>query len=288
MAYGSTITQKEWDEIDKNAFGYKDRLSKDKKDQTFATFVSKGVHHSNWYDIYIPVPQNVINLVNASGVDGVVVSQDSVPGLLNDYCISVALPTQTIESREMYAGGEAIAVPQKRSYERFATRFYVSDRDSALTYRIFTTWLDFIYNPRNKVFGYYNDFICDITLQMKRGSSNVYGASNNPKGFVGVCREAYPTSVDSIDLNGDNGTTPSTFSVTWVYRYFDSRSAIASFDFYNKTMQGGVFGNTNPVSTHPNKQSSGSVGNDNGYYYGKDGNHRSISDVLSGFDFNNG
>lgn len=182
------------------------------KEQNYLVFRHFGVHHANWYDVEIPVPINVFNFM--SGRLGISDPSD-LKNILNQYCTQVAFPSQSIMSTPFYPGGEAIEVPYQRVYQPITTTFYVSG-GSGLTYRIFQEWVNYIFNPNSRVFSYYNEYTSTVKITAHGGV--LWGGSQNNTNTV-YLYEAWPSEIGGMQLDGTNGSTPTTFTISWKYRY---------------------------------------------------------------------
>ena len=85
---------------------------------------------------------------------------------------------------------------------------------NGMTYKIFREWMNTVYDPNTKIYGYYSDYVSNIGIVLyEHGHSNgtIVG-----QGVLSVeLREAYPTTVSPITLTGLSGNTPTQFDVTF-------------------------------------------------------------------------
>lgn len=193
----------------------------------YVTFTSKGIHHNCQFDIHIAVPSLVLKMMNVK--HGINYSGSDYSDLLNQLCIEAIAAPGTIMSSAIRVGGEAIEIPYDRQYDSFQTTFYVdggSQGSGGLTYKLFQTWLDTIYPPSTRNFAYPEDYITTVKLSLYT-MPNGYSLGENNHAFnidkqsiiTMNYVESWPASIQSLNLTGRSGSTPSEFSVTWKYRY---------------------------------------------------------------------
>ena len=76
----------------------------------------------------------------------------------------------------------------------------------------FQTWIDMIVSPKNNHFGYYNDYIGRVKIKQLTRKGNVVGEW--------TLHDAYPKTVDPIQLDYGTTDTIMTVNVTMTYRHF--------------------------------------------------------------------
>lgn len=186
----------------------------------------RGTHHSCQYGINIQIPTEVANMVsNRSGatIDGMKLAER-----LNYYCTELIVPATSINSTPIRVGGESIEIPYDRVYGEFQTTFYVDNgikNDGGLTYAVFQAWFDLIYPPHARTFSYMSDYKTTIeivlyTYYSKSDSNSVKNYSNQYQNLIKyTLADAWPSSIQGIQQSGRSGTEPSSFIITWKYRY---------------------------------------------------------------------
>ena len=76
----------------------------------------------------------------------------------------------------------------------------------------FQAWIDMIVSPKNNHFGYYNDYIGRVKVKQLTRKGNVVGEW--------TLHDAYPKTVDPIQLDYGTTDTVMTINVTMTYRHF--------------------------------------------------------------------
>lgn len=185
----------------------------------YSVFSTNGTHHTCYYDIIIPLPTNVLNMFRAK--NGATLSATTIAERLNYYCTEVVVPQISIDSVGIRVGGEKIEIPYDRSYGEFQTTFYVDggyEGDGGTTLNAIHAWFDTIYPPITRNFAYQDEYSTTIQIAMYTtpDAGFLFGKENI---VIINLMEAWPTSMQGVQLSGRTGTEPSTFIVTWKYRY---------------------------------------------------------------------
>lgn len=181
----------------------------------FRTLInSRGVHHNCYYDIVINVPTLVVTTLNSSY--GIALSGSTLADYLNTFCTEVNVPSTSIASAPIRVGGEAIEIPYDRLYGEFQTTFYVdagADDSGGATLKTIQAWIDTIYPPFTRNFAYPDEYTTTIDIKLY--------TLNRDKNDMLVLRvmQAWPSSIQAAQLSGRTGNEPTSFVVTWKYRY---------------------------------------------------------------------
>lgn len=188
------------------------------KQFSYLVFNHYGVHHSNWFDVNITIPSKVTEYIANKNFG---LNNYEIVNLLNQYCLNVTFPTHTLITNPVYLGGEGIEVPQQRVYNPITTTFYVSG-GSGITYRLFVEWMNYIFHPDSRVFSYYEDFVSPSVRITAHGGYGGFEKGKTTKNLsrlnTVVLNDAYPSDVQSINMDGNSGNTATTFVVSWKYR----------------------------------------------------------------------
>lgn len=186
--------------------------------QDFASVInSKGVHHNCYYDIDINIPLIVVNHIN--DLYGLSLSGTKLAEHLNTFCTEVNVPSMSVASAPIRVGGEQIEIPYDRLYGEFQTTFYVDNgnqSDGGLTLKTIQSWLDIVYPPFTRNFAYPDEYTTKITIKM-------YTLHGDKVDIVKLnVNQAWPSSIQAAQLSGRTGNEPTSFVVTWKYRYLMS------------------------------------------------------------------
>lgn len=185
----------------------------------YSLLLSHGVHHNCQYAINIPIPEKVLQMINAS--NALSVSGSTLTERLNYYCTEVNVPSTSIASAQIRVGGEVIEIPYDRLYGEFQTTFYVDGGyadDGGLTMKTFQGWIDTIYPPISRNFAYPDEYTTTIKIALitTPDSQPLFGAENI---VMLNLMEAWPSSIQAATLSGRTGNEPTSFVVVWKYRY---------------------------------------------------------------------
>lgn len=182
-------------------------------------FRIRGTHHVNQYGLQINVPQNVVNMLKAQTYYNI--TANDITERLNYYCTEVLIPQMSIDSTPIRVGGEKIEIPYDRSYGEFQTTFYIDNGnvdDGGLAVNAILAWFDLVYPPNHRTFSYMDDYKTTITVYLTTyRTANV----NDPDEDIVTITlvDAWPSSIQGIQLSGRGSNEPSSFIISWKYRY---------------------------------------------------------------------
>lgn len=178
-----------------------------------------GVHHSCKYDIEIVIPTKVYEDFKANSTKQL--SQSVIQQRLNMFCVEAYVPQNAVDTKDIRLGGEKIEIPYDRRYEEVQMTFYVDGGykdDGGVTMKLFNTWLETIYDPDKRTFGFQNDYSTTIKIRLYTLPD---GNALLGKEYIAdfVLYEAYPSSIQSVSLSGRISNDITQFNVNWKYRY---------------------------------------------------------------------
>jgi hypothetical protein len=159
------------------------------------------------FDVIIPVP---FILIGSPLVDS---------RSLAYRCETAQLPGRTTATTDQKTYGPIEKFPYLATYNDIDITFYVDD-DMKQKY-LFDAWFDYI-NPRlNNNYAYKDDYATTLTI-------NQYDVSNKKTYSVDLI-EAFPISVNQLDLDWSNVDGLHKLSVTFAYTYWKNDSLFSSF-----------------------------------------------------------
>jgi hypothetical protein len=164
---------------------------------TISNFLSsfKGdIARPSRFDVEIPVPLKLVSYRNTGQ-------------RLTLRCENAELPSRTFATAERKIYGPTELHPYLTNYNQSTFTFIVSE--DMLEKKLFDAWMDLI-NPRSTFnLAYKKDYITDITV-------NQYDLQNNKTYSVSL-NEAFPLSVNQLDLDWGNETSYHKLSVVFAY-----------------------------------------------------------------------
>lgn len=178
-----------------------------------------GVHHSCKYDIDITIPTAVLTTFKNNSTKQL--SATTIQQRLNMFCIEAYVPQNAIDTKELRVGGEKIEIPYDRRYDEVQMTFYVDGGykdDGGVCMKLFNSWLDTIYDPDNRVFGFQQDYSSTIKIRLYTLPD---GTSLLGKEYIAdfILYDAFPSSIQSVSLSGRSNSDITQFNVNWKYRY---------------------------------------------------------------------
>lgn len=179
----------------------------DKTTSAYQAF-QKGIHKSNHYRLFIQPPKKVLERLSKKyGY-----SPNEIVNALDNLCINFNLPNGTLSTAGVRTMGEVREMPYDKIYDQASFTFYLDA--NGMSYKIFREWMNTVYDPSTKIYGYYSDYVSNIGVVLYE-----HGYSNGTVVGQGVMstelREAYPTTISPITLTGLSGNTPTQFDVTF-------------------------------------------------------------------------
>jgi len=124
-------------------------------------------------------------------------------------CDQVQLPGTNFNTADMRTYGETRKAPYERLYDDINMSFYV---DSGLSVKkFFDDWQNLIQDPRTRNFNYYDDYTCDIVIE-------VQDLKNKSRYGIKLF-EAFPKSIGAIQMDYA-GKDVMKLSVNFAYKYY--------------------------------------------------------------------
>lgn len=162
-------------------------------------FVSKikttGIAHNHLYTLNMAIPKSLMDKWNIKEVD--------------DFCMmcsGASLPEFSVLTSPIKTYGIAKEMPYEKSAISFTLNFYVLS-DFRVKY-FFEDWQKSVFNPDTGFFGFYNDYVSDIRIQMESPEKLLE--------YDITMIQCYPKAVHQIELNYASESTPMTLTVEFV------------------------------------------------------------------------
>ena len=136
--------------------------------------------------------------------NGIVGSADEVVGVpsgteyssrMSLSCESVSLPGRSLSTNEFKTIGVARELPYERLYSGDISMTFLFGKDM-LERKIFETWMDYITNPINNRFAYYDEYIAEASIV-------IFDETDSPVYKVNIS-EIFPKEISSVDLSNDS------------------------------------------------------------------------------------
>jgi hypothetical protein len=131
------------------------------------------------------------------------------------FCDQVQIPGANYSTVQNRVFGEFREIPYEKLYDQISLSFYV-DTEMAVK-NLFDEWHNLISNTNNKTFGYYNDYITDMFIEVQD--------LNDKTRYAVRLMECYPKTVSSIQLDM-NSKEVMKINVGFQYKYW-TKSQIA-------------------------------------------------------------
>lgn len=155
----------------------------------------------NLFDVQIPLPVKLLSYLNLGQS-------------LRLRCDTAQLPSLTYNTIEQKIYGPIEKYPREKVYNEAQMTFYVSDDMREKIF--FDAWMNLI-NPKSSYdFAYKVDYITTIQVNQYSVSGDVtYSVSLN---------DAFPTSVNQLDLDWSNSSSPHKLAVVFAYYTWENNS----------------------------------------------------------------
>jgi hypothetical protein len=137
---------------------------------------TKGLSRSNRYAVKFTPPSSI----RGESLKNIL--------LLCDQAILPGVNYATVQNRTF---GEFREIPYEKLYDQCTLSFYV---DTELQVkRLFDGWVNQVQNPTTRTFNYYNDYICDMVIEVQD--------LNDKTRYQMILYECYPKSISNIQLD---------------------------------------------------------------------------------------
>jgi hypothetical protein len=182
---------------------------------TLKSTISKrgGIAKANKFNvIFTPPTQSLLNL-NPSAIIGALAGGASAKSLISDprdislLCQGASIPGQQITTIDYIAEKQTVPIPYAIIQEDVQLKFLVTE--DMYIRRMMDDWLSSIVNLEKYQAGYKKDFTCDVVIQqLSMKNKPIYGVK---------LINAFPTSVNGIDLDQATESGPMELNVTLSY-----------------------------------------------------------------------
>jgi hypothetical protein len=175
--------------------------------------ISEMISKVNRYGV---VQQNNYKVV----FSGLVGQSDAVigsPGGLNNFdtrmslsCDSVSIPGRSLSTNEFKTIGVGREVPYQQLFSGDLAMTFVFGKDM-FERKVFETWMDYIVNPVNNRFKYYDDYVATVDVVM-------FDSTESPV-YKAHVEEVYPKEIGPIELS-NSGSDLARQTVTFSFRKY--------------------------------------------------------------------
>lgn len=193
---------------------------------TLKSTISKrgGIAKANKFNvIFTPPTQSLLNL-NPSAVIGALAGGASAKSLISDprdislLCQGVSIPGQQVTTFDYIAEKQVVPIPYALIQEDVNLKFLVTE--DMYIRRMMDDWLSSIINLETYQAGYKKDFTCDVVIQqLSMKNIPIYGVK---------LINAFPTSVNGVDLDQATESGPMELNVTLSYDRLVPENALES------------------------------------------------------------
>jgi hypothetical protein len=134
--------------------------------------------------------------------------------ILSDACEEVNFPGSTIATKAFRVYGLPREMPYERLYNQQIDMTFRLDENMRIK-SLFDAWMKAVVDPNSLNVVYYDDFICDMKIQIFSDASDTVPV------YEGLIIETYPKSIDSITLGYDQTNTYMKQKVGFTFRKID-------------------------------------------------------------------
>ena len=125
------------------------------------------------------------------------------------FCDTVQLPGANYSTVQNRMFGEFRELPYEKLYDQISLTFYVDTEMKVKA--LFDDWQNMISNPVTRTYGYYNDYITDMTIEVQD--------INDKTRYVVRLQECYPKTISSIQMDM-NSKDVMKVTVGFQYKYW--------------------------------------------------------------------
>jgi len=160
----------------------------------------QGLAKSNRFKIFMSPPESVTSSVSVNETRDIELM-----------CESCSLPGRQITTLDYSLIRQQLKIPNGYLNQDITFVFHLTN--DYFMKRLFDQWSSLIIDQNTYKLNYKNDYQRDITIyQIDENNNNVYGV---------VLKNAFPITVESIDLNNTSENTTQKVSVTFTYEDFE-------------------------------------------------------------------
>ena len=165
-----------------------------------------GFAKNNKFSVVISAPSGIPALQN-----------NAILRRLSFFCDTVSLPTKSLATYEKQIYGPVKAMPYRMTFTEASMSFYLPDEMPEK--RFFDFWQDAIVSTKTGNISYYEDYVCDITIQ--KFSRTAVDFSDTPTYTVKLF-DAWPSIVSEVQLSHSGGTEAMKLPVTFQFKKWES------------------------------------------------------------------
>lgn len=165
--------------------------------QEFLSSFKEDLARPSRFDVKISIPLDLTRIIDAK--------------TLALRCENASLPGRTVNTTDLKIYGPQEKVPYQSSYEDLSLTFIVTG--NMLEKVLFNTWIEKINPSNNWNFEFKENYVADIQITQ-------YDISDNEIHTVQLI-EAFPISVNQLDLDWSNDNSYHKLTVTFAYRYWE-------------------------------------------------------------------
>lgn len=136
------------------------------------------------------------------------------PTDLSFLCNTTSLPGRSLATSDQKYNGSIRKIARESIYNEITFTFYLTNKLNER--RFFEDWLDFINPKDNYSVEYYNYYVVPIKIYTFAETVDKDLATNSEYGIE--LEEAYPISIDPINLTWNNQNDTASTNVTFAYR----------------------------------------------------------------------
>jgi len=184
-----------------------------------------GLAHGNRFNvIFTPPKMSLLNLNPTNLIGNLVSGSFSLKNLINDprdislLCKSTSLPSRQIGTTDYSTHSQSFKLPNTITDEEINMVFLVTSDMYIKT--MFDNWIDEIFNAKDYLVGYKDDYITDVTIQqLNKENKPVYGVR---------LVNAFPTTLGGLALDNSSENNTHELTVQWNYDYWIAEDALTS------------------------------------------------------------
>ena len=198
-----------------------------------------GLARQNRFAVFMTPPQQtLLNLDLQNAAANLLSGSFSVGSLVNDprdialLCNSCQLPGRQIQTldKQFLDFRQSIKVPTGYFNEDITFEFHLTN--DYYIKKIFDRWTSTVIDPQTYALKYDSEYKTDVVIQqLNEKNVPVYGVK---------LKNAYPVTVNSVDLNNESSDTTQKLSVTMTFEDFEPEGALSSVVSSVKSGIGGL------------------------------------------------
>lgn len=185
-------------------------------------FIRHGVQRSNRFAVTIPLPKELNAIISDTETDGLIPASVrkaiNLGGILlglnsngdrslQFVCRATDVPGFQMDTQSVTTNGIDFKVATGINREQIAFSFQLSE--DAYEAQLLHNWRSLIINEETRKLGYYDDYVVDIQIDMLD--------INDKSVFTTYILDAWPTTVNSVQLNRLSTDMANTVETSWTF-----------------------------------------------------------------------